>query len=155
MTGLVYTAGRSLAYLVLGILMVASLLTAPGVSLILQERMNQILGPALILAGVLLLDLIRLPSRGGGISGGLAEQSRTMGNLGRRTARAGVRAVVLSDFSRAVFRQPDPVGLEVRIKRGSALGLWYRDCSPSVRICDRVGNRSECSWEDVSCPKPL
>ena len=56
MTGLVYTAGRSLAYLVLGILMVASLLTAPGVSLILQERMNQILGPALILAGVLLLD---------------------------------------------------------------------------------------------------
>ena len=42
-------AGRSLAYLVLGILMVASLLTAQGVSLILQERMNQTLGPALIL----------------------------------------------------------------------------------------------------------
>ena len=82
MTGLVYTAGRSLAYLVLGILMVASLLTAPGVSLILQERMNQILGPALILAGVLLLDLIRLPSRGGGISGGLQKRAEQWGIWG-------------------------------------------------------------------------
>jgi len=82
MTGLVYTAGRSLAYLVLGILMVASLLTAPGVSLILQERMNQILGPALIVAGVLLLDLIRLPSRGGGISGGLQKRAEKWGIWG-------------------------------------------------------------------------
>ena len=82
MTGLVYTAGRTLAYLVLGILMVASLLTAPGVSLILQERMNQILGPALILAGVLLLDLIHLPSRGGGISGGLQSRAERWGIWG-------------------------------------------------------------------------
>jgi cytochrome c biogenesis protein CcdA len=82
LTGLVYTAGRSLAYLVLGILMVASLLTAPGVSLILQERMNQILGPALILSGVLLLDLIRLPSRGGGISSGLQGRAERWGIWG-------------------------------------------------------------------------
>jgi cytochrome c-type biogenesis protein len=82
LTGLVYTAGRSLAYLVLGILMVASLLTAPGVSLILQERMNQILGPALILAGVFLLDLIRLPSRGGGIGSGLQGRAERWGVWG-------------------------------------------------------------------------
>ena len=82
LTGLVYTAGRSLAYLTLGVLMVASLLTAPGVSLILQERMNQILGPALILAGVLLLGLIRLPSRGGGISGGLQGRAERWGIWG-------------------------------------------------------------------------
>jgi cytochrome c-type biogenesis protein len=82
LTGLVYTAGRSLAYLILGVLMVASLLTAPGVSLILQERMNQILGPALIVAGVLLLDLIRLPSRGGGTSGGLQGRAERWGIWG-------------------------------------------------------------------------
>lgn len=82
LTGLVYMAGRSLAYLILGVLMVASLLTAPGVSLILQERMNQILGPALILAGVLLLDLIRLPSRGGGISVGLQGRAERWGIWG-------------------------------------------------------------------------
>jgi cytochrome c biogenesis protein CcdA len=62
--------------------MVASLLTAPGVSLILQERMNQILGPALILSGVLLLDLIRLPSRGGGISSGLQGRAERWGIWG-------------------------------------------------------------------------
>ena len=82
LTGLVYTAGRSLAYLILGVLMVASLLTAPGVSLILQERMNQILGPALILAGVLLLDLIHLPSRGGGIGAGLQARAEGWGIWG-------------------------------------------------------------------------
>jgi cytochrome c-type biogenesis protein len=82
LTGLVYTAGRSLAYLVLGALMAASLLTAPGVSLILQERMNQILGPALILAGVLLLNLIHLPSRGGRISGGLQGRAERWGVWG-------------------------------------------------------------------------
>ena len=82
LTGLIYTAGRTLAYLILGVLMVASLLTAPGVSLILQERMNQILGPALIIAGVLLLDLIRLPSRGGGISSGLQSRAGRWGIWG-------------------------------------------------------------------------
>ncbi len=82
LTGLVYAVGRSVAYLVLGILMLASLLSAPGVSLILQERMNQILGPALISTGVLLLDLIRIPSRGGGISGGLQRRAERWGIWG-------------------------------------------------------------------------
>jgi cytochrome c-type biogenesis protein len=82
LTGLVYTAGRTLAYTVLGMLMVASLLTAPGVSLILQRRMNQILGPALIVAGVLLLELIHLPSRGGGISRGLEGRAERWGVWG-------------------------------------------------------------------------
>lgn len=82
LTGLVYTAGRTVAYLALGILMVASLLTAPGVSLILQERMNQILGPALIVTGVLLLDLIRLRSRGGGVSNGLQARAERWGIWG-------------------------------------------------------------------------
>ena len=82
LTGLVYTAGRTLAYTVLGMLMVASLLTAPGVSLILQRRMNQILGPALIVAGVLLLDLIHLPSRGGGIGRGLEGRAERWGIWG-------------------------------------------------------------------------
>jgi len=82
LTGLVYTAGRSLAYMILGILMVGSLLTATGVSLILQVRLNQILGPALIVAGVLLLDWIRFPSRGGGISAGLQDRAERWGIWG-------------------------------------------------------------------------
>ena len=57
-TGLLYTAGRTLAYLVLGIILVASLLSAPAVSHALQKYMNKILGPILILVGMILLELI-------------------------------------------------------------------------------------------------
>jgi len=60
MTGILYTAGRSLAYTVLAVVLVASLLSAPVVSDFLQRYMNKLLGPVLILVGMLLLDLIRI-----------------------------------------------------------------------------------------------
>ena len=66
LSGITYTAGRSLAYGLLGALLVFSLLSASAVSLALQKHMNRVLGPVLILVGMVLLDLlpIRLPTRG-------------------------------------------------------------------------------------------
>lgn len=66
LSGITYTAGRSLAYGLLGALLVFSLLSASAVSLALQKYMNRVLGPVLILVGMVLLDLlpIRLPTRG-------------------------------------------------------------------------------------------
>ena len=58
LAGLLYTTGRTITYLVLGILLVSSLLSAPHVSHILQKYMNKLLGPILILVGMLLLELI-------------------------------------------------------------------------------------------------
>jgi cytochrome c-type biogenesis protein len=147
MTGLVYTAGRSLAYLVLGILMVASLLTAPGVSLILQERMNQILGPALILAGVLLLELIRLPSRGGRISAALQGRAERWGIWG-----GGLLGLVF-----ALSFCPTSAGLFFGslIPLDSALSLRHRDCHPGVRIRGRFGNRSERRRQNVRRSEPI
>lgn len=68
MSGLMYTAGRSFAYGLLGVLLVFSLLSASAVSLALQKHMNRVLGPILILAGMVLLDLLplRLPAAGPG-----------------------------------------------------------------------------------------
>ena len=66
--GLLYTAGRALTYALLGALLVSSLLSAPSVSLTLQRIMNQLLGPILILVGMVLLGLLRLNLRGGGVS---------------------------------------------------------------------------------------
>jgi len=66
--GLLYTAGRALTYAVLGALLVSSLLSAPSVSLTLQRIMNQLLGPILILVGMVLLGLLRVNLRGGGVS---------------------------------------------------------------------------------------
>ncbi len=65
-TGLLYTLGRSLVYVALGAALVASLLSAPGTAQFLQRHMNRLLGPILIVVGMLLLGMLRvsLPSTG-------------------------------------------------------------------------------------------
>lgn len=67
LSGLLYALGRTIAYVGLAIMLVASLLAAPILSQWLQESMNQLLGPILVLAGMVLLDLLplRLPGVGG------------------------------------------------------------------------------------------
>lgn len=65
-TGLLYAAGRSAAYMTLGALLVASMLAAPVVSHWLQTYMNKLLGPVLILVGMVLLGLVSLPTGTGG-----------------------------------------------------------------------------------------
>ncbi len=69
-SGLLYTIGRTLAYLALAALLVASVLSVPELSMFLQRYMNKLLGPLLILVGMFLLDLItvNLPSSGVGQS---------------------------------------------------------------------------------------
>jgi cytochrome c-type biogenesis protein len=67
--GLLYALGRALAYVALGALLLAGLMSAPGVSNFLQRHMNRIVGPLLIVVGVFLLELIRAPLPGLGRSG--------------------------------------------------------------------------------------
>jgi cytochrome c biogenesis protein CcdA len=64
--GLLYTAGRTLVYVFLAFLLVRSLLAAPALSDALQRYSSRLLGPLLILVGMVLLDLIplRLPGFG-------------------------------------------------------------------------------------------
>ncbi|MBN2020415.1 MAG: sulfite exporter TauE/SafE family protein [Sedimentisphaerales bacterium] len=57
-TGLLYTLGRTLTYVVLAIILVKSLSAMPVVSHWLQKYMNRLLGPALILVAMILLDLL-------------------------------------------------------------------------------------------------
>uniref|UniRef100_UPI004055E7DA aromatic aminobenezylarsenical efflux permease ArsG family transporter n=1 Tax=Candidatus Electronema sp. TaxID=2698783 RepID=UPI004055E7DA len=78
--GLLYTAGRTLAYLLLGVLLVGSLLSAPSLSQVLQKHMNMALGPVLILVGLILLEVIRLPTgKGGGLSAALQNKADSLG----------------------------------------------------------------------------
>ena len=63
-TGLLYTLGRSVTYIVLAVILVSSLLSAPAVSHVLQKQMNKALGPLLILVGMLQLELIQVGSLG-------------------------------------------------------------------------------------------
>jgi len=67
-TGVVYTLGRMLTYVALGILLVASVTSVPLVSQLLQKYMNKILGPILILVGMFLLDMLTLSFASPGLS---------------------------------------------------------------------------------------
>jgi len=58
LTGLLYTAGRSLAYAVLAALLIASIFAIPDLSFWLSTYMNKLLGPVLILVGIILLDVL-------------------------------------------------------------------------------------------------
>ncbi len=62
--GAAYTAGRMAAYLLLAGVLVAGLLSQPQLSVLLQRYLNKAVGPLLVLVGMVLLDLVSLPSFG-------------------------------------------------------------------------------------------
>ncbi len=91
LSGLLYTAGRMVTYVVLGVLIVASLLSVSEVSLWLQKHMNQLLGPLLILVGMVLLGLIPLPVFGSTISEKVQRRAQSYGVWG-----AGLLGIVFA-----------------------------------------------------------
>ncbi len=80
LAGVAYSLGRALTYVLVAAVVVTSLLSIPSVSFFLQRRMNQVLGPVLIVAGLLMLGWLRLPWFRG----------RAVGALERQLAGAGV-----------------------------------------------------------------
>lgn len=58
LTGALYTLGRTVAYTALAALLIASVFAIPDVSFFLEMYMNKVLGPVLLIVGILLLDLI-------------------------------------------------------------------------------------------------
>ena len=59
-SSITYAVGRMLTYAVLGVVIITSLASVPVTANFLQKYMNKILGPALLIAGLFLLDLIKL-----------------------------------------------------------------------------------------------
>ena len=59
LASLAYTIGRMIAYALVGFLVIASLLGIPAIAHFLQHHMNKVLGPVLIIAGMVLLNIIR------------------------------------------------------------------------------------------------
>lgn len=58
LSGLLYTLGRTAAYWALGLVILAGLLAAGEIARFLDRYLNRILGPVLILVGMLLLDML-------------------------------------------------------------------------------------------------
>jgi cytochrome c biogenesis protein CcdA len=84
LAGMLYTLGRALAYAALAALLVGGLLSIPDVALFLQAHMNRILGPLLVLVGVVLLEWIPIPGFGSGLydrAGGRLVKAGLLGAL--------------------------------------------------------------------------
>jgi cytochrome c biogenesis protein CcdA len=91
LAGGLYTAGRMLAYLVLGAAAVWSLLSMVTVAGFLQGTFHRALGPLLILVGLLLLGLLRLKVPSIGVSEGLQDRVDRAGIWG-----AGLLGIVFA-----------------------------------------------------------
>ena len=82
LTGILYTAGRTIAYLILAIVLVASVLSVPQISLLLQKYMHLLLGPLLIIVGMFLLGLIQFQLGGGGVAAAMQQRVDALGIWG-------------------------------------------------------------------------
>ncbi|MFH1688250.1 MAG: aromatic aminobenezylarsenical efflux permease ArsG family transporter [bacterium] len=71
LSGILYTLGRLLSYVLIAWLVVASMLSVPRLAFFLQNQMNYILGPLLIIVGVFLLGVFRFSMPGQGLGSGL------------------------------------------------------------------------------------
>lgn len=91
LAGGLYTAGRTLAYVVLGAAAVWSLMSVVSVSNFLQGSFSRLLGPLLIAVGLLLLGILKLSISGGGVSEKLQQRVDRWGVWG-----AGLLGIVFA-----------------------------------------------------------
>lgn len=101
-TGLIYVFGRLITYVLVAVVVTAGILTIPGVSNFLQKYMNNLLGPILILVGLILLGW--LPFDIPGLSPSEKTQERAArGNLWGACVLGVVFALSFCPISAALF----------------------------------------------------
>ncbi len=102
LAGLLYALGRTAVYVLIGTLLVSSLLSASSVSIALQAWMSKILGPLLILVGMVMLDLVRITLKGRGLGARFQQRVERWGILGA-LALGVVFALTFCPVSAALF----------------------------------------------------
>lgn len=80
--GLLYTVGRVAAYVGLAFVLVTTALSVPQVSMFLQRYMNVVLGPVLVLLGMVLVGLVGLSFGGRGVSARFQQRIHALGIWG-------------------------------------------------------------------------
>ena len=122
-TGVLYTAGRAIAYGVLGFLLAVAGVEVGRLARGLQDVGSAVLGPLLILAGLVLLDVIHLNlGAGGGFLAGLQERVLSGTGLAGKALGAFLLGLVLAlafcPYSAALF-----FGALMPLALGSAGGV--------------------------------
>jgi cytochrome c biogenesis protein CcdA len=127
--GFAYTLGRSLAYMVLGFIVSASLLNVPAMAYFLQTSMPRVLGPVLVVTGLMLLEVFSFSMSGLSVSQQTAEKLRKTGAFGTFVLGA-LFALAFCPVSAAFFfgsliplalKQQSPIALPFFYGIGTAL----------------------------------
>ena len=100
--GALYTAGRALAYLVLGAAAVWSLMSVVSASSFFQGTFSRLIGPMIIVVGLFLLGLFSFSIRGVGVSDAMRERIDRAGIWGAFPLGA-VLALAFCPVSAALF----------------------------------------------------
>lgn len=121
--GFSYTVGRMLAYAILGVLIIKSLLSVPSAAHFLQGNMNRFFGPALVVVGVLLLDIFRFSLPGVNLS---CERQNRMADSGSWGALGlgSLFALSFCPVSAALFFG-SLIPLALKTKGGALLPVFY------------------------------
>ena len=102
LSGVAYSLGRILTYVIVGGIVVGGLLSIPSVSIFLQRYMIMIIGPLLVLAGMFLLELITIGWSGGNM-GDVAAKHAGDGGLGASALMGLLFALSFCPVSAALF----------------------------------------------------
>jgi cytochrome c-type biogenesis protein len=90
-SGILYSAGRMIVYIAIAVLAVASLLSLPEVSFYLESNMHKIIGPLLIIVGIVLLDVLPISFSTSFLSGSVQNHAGRWGIWG-----AGLLGIVFA-----------------------------------------------------------
>lgn len=82
LSGILYTTGRILTYVLLGFVIVGGLLAVPAVANFLQQYINKIMGPLLILIGLILLNVFKFDFSFGVCKSDVCERFKDSASLG-------------------------------------------------------------------------
>jgi cytochrome c biogenesis protein CcdA len=123
LSGILYTLGRSLTYIVLGVVIVKTLVDIPILSDFLQRYVNKILGIVLILVGMVLLDLLRIPLPIPSVSENFAKKLVEKGTLGSLLLGV-VFALAFCPVSAALFFG-GLIPIAIKAKSGVGLPMIY------------------------------
>jgi len=81
-SGVLYSIGRMLVYIVIAVLAVASLLSLPEVSFFLETNMHKIIGPLLIIVGIVLLEVLPISFSASVFSNSVQDRAGRLGLWG-------------------------------------------------------------------------
>jgi len=148
-SGIAYTFGRMLVYTLLGFIIVKSLLSVMVIAQFLQQYFNKLLGPILIIAGLVLLEVVKINITGFVLSPENQQKLATRGNITGSFVLGFVFALSFCPISAGLFFG-SLIPLSLQNQNGTILPFIYGLGTglPVLlfSLCLSIGTQSVTKW---------